>query len=65
MEKETIEITKAWFETLLKYAEAVDKAIGDDHNVRVKYKISYLLGYISSAETFLKLSKKENGKPKC
>lgn len=61
MEKETIEVTKAWFETLLNYAENVDKAIGDNHMVRVKYKISYLLGYISSAETFIKLSKKENG----
>ena len=51
MEKETVEIQRAWLESLIGYVDKIDHEQVDS---RRQILVSSLLGYVSSAKTILK-----------
>lgn len=50
-----VTIPVGWFHSLMDYASRSDFLLGDDHGTRLKYGLSELLGFISSAEKILSL----------
>ncbi len=58
-----VKIQRSWLESLLRYAEQTRDSIKDSPEISVRFHIAELLGYISSAETIIKIKDKTNPQP--